>query len=299
MLREQFKSLPIMQMRTIPLLTAANCTLVVLHSMNVRLFLDRLKNDREGRNMRVRTPWVVFVSARVDKPGPLKWVSDPGILRGYMYVLAYVLGFNPGDVDYDLYWMLEVYLLQTPVQCAAVGMGLQRPRKEHASAMRLLNAQCAFMQIDMSSRVWTFGDEVPTPFTNCLRTKQIPLSMIQCYKLAMHHVLGRFALGDSVWYTFTTRDAAGPWIIPEGCTRVQVKVLGHCYVAQLPVRTVRVGSLCAAAYILVSSQDLTFTNASARMKTIIKTLGAVRAHTRALARSLVRTTPSVLMYDVG
>lgn len=229
-------------MRTIPVLTRDNCTLVVLHSMNVRLMLDGLK-DFEGRDWKVSRDWVVFVSARKDNPGPLKWVSDPTIKKGYMYIVAYVLGFSPG-VDFKWHWSLEVYPLEHPVgPCKPVGRGPQLPREEHSDSMLKLNANLALLQISMSasnSRVWTFEGAQPTAFKNTSGSKEIPLAVLHCYNTAVHNKRGALNAGDVVWYAFTTRDPIDVWKVPEGHDRIQVMILSHCYFNQNPVRFVLV-----------------------------------------------------------
>jgi hypothetical protein len=207
--------------------------LVVLHSENTGLMVDGVK-DHEGKDKKTTAEWIVFVSARVDKPGPSQWETDPKILPGHIYVVAYVLGCEKG-IDYKYDWRLEVYPTTKAVECAWVGQGTPRPSLRHADAMRELNSQLPYMQMLNASRVWSFGDE-PTPFVNMRGTRAIPQSYVSGYSSAKHKDWDRMSnIGDTMLYKLKARDPCGPWGVPEGTAQLQVKVVGHIYVHKTPV----------------------------------------------------------------
>lgn len=219
-------------MREIPLLSSVNCFLLVLHSMNIRLMLDGLK-DREGRNRKSSKNWIVFVSARKEVAGPLNWVSDPDIKPGYIYVVAYITGYEEG-IDYTYNWKLEIYPVTRPVQCPPVGQGPRSPNAAHANAMAALGVQLSHMQISevmsSSSRVWTFAVNA-TAFTNMRSSACIPVDMVQCYTSTQHKDWDQMCSeGARMWYNLTAKDPSQLWGYGEKVEYIQVRVLGHMYI---------------------------------------------------------------------
>jgi hypothetical protein len=215
-------------MRIIPRLTSLNCFMVVMHTMNVGLMRDGLK-DREGRNKKSSREWIIFVSARKDVAGPLKWESDPGIKSGYMYVVAYITGYEDGQ-DYIYNWQLEIYPITHPIKCPPVGQGPRSPRAAHASALAALAIQLDDMTLrGCMSRVWSFGDE-PTAFCDQRNTFYIPTDVVQCYTSATHKEWsGMCSSGQQMWYKVVKDEPVMDWGYREGTEYVQVKVIGHMY----------------------------------------------------------------------
>jgi hypothetical protein len=264
-------------MRIIPPLTSSNCFMLVLHTMNIRLMLDGLKCE-EGRNRMSSRCWIIFVSARKDTAGHLGWVSDPGIKLGYMYVVAYITAYEEG-VDYTYSWQLEVYPIPCPVACPPVGQGPQSPRAAHTTALAALVAQLDAMNSrGCMSRVWRFGGE-PTAFQNVLGTFCIPTDIVQCYTSAQHKGWDYMcSTGDIMWYHLIAQDPAASWGYPEGVDYIQVKVLAHMYLEKQPVSVY----VCLCVRIIKGQkhfflQDGSPNNSAARMRTLVKTLGKVRA----------------------
>ena len=226
-------------MRAIPKLSSFNCFLMILHSMNIRLMLDGLK-DREGRSRKSSRNWIVFVSANKDVAGPLKWVSDPDIKPGYIYVVAYITGYEEG-VDFKYNWKLEIYPVTRPVKCPPVGQGPQSPRAAHAIAMAALGLQLNHMQISgrmssSSTRVWTFAED-PTAFVNWRGSAKVPVWMVQCFTSVQHATWTVMCTaGSRMWYEITAKDPSMEWGYQEGTKHIQVKVLGHMYIKMNGVR---------------------------------------------------------------
>ena len=209
--------------------------LVVQHSENVGLMVAGVK-DHEGKDTQTTAKWIVFVSARVDKPGPFKWVTDRNIKHGHIYVVAYVLGCERVfGQNFKWHWMLEVYPLQRAVECPWVGLGSPRPSLRHADAMRKLNAQLPYMQMLTASRVWSFVHE-GSSITNMRETRAIPMAYVSAY-LSTKHKDWEFicSRGDTMVYAIKNKDPIGDWGIQDGTTQIQVKVLGHLYVHKTPV----------------------------------------------------------------
>jgi hypothetical protein len=205
-------------MRDIPPLSSFNCFLLVLHSMNIRLMLDGLK-DGEGRDKKSSRNWIVFVSAVKEAPGPLEWVSDPDIKPGYIYVVAYIKGYEEG-VDFNYNWQLEIYPVTRPVKCPPVGQGPRSPTAAHAVAMAALGIQLNHMQIrermsSKSTRAWIFPEE-PRAFLNTRSSAKIPVDMVQCYNSVQHKDWKLICTsGSRMWYNLTAKDPTQQWGYPE------------------------------------------------------------------------------------
>jgi hypothetical protein len=222
--------------RPIPILTRSNCFLVVLHSMNIWLMLDRLKT-REGRSKKCSRRWIIFVSPQKNVKNTHGWVLDKGIQLGHMYVLAYIVGFERAVGYYKWDWVLEVHGLKDPVPCPPVGLSNQSPRVEHDAAMHALNTQLSAMQM---TRVWSFAEE-PVLFADLAEEVVIPLDMVQCYTSVKHVKWDKpMDAGMYVWYTLKSREDPSEWFASEGTMRVQVKVLGHIFVCIEPVPRARI-----------------------------------------------------------
>ena len=219
--------------RTIPVLTRDNCFLVVLHSMNIRLMLDKLKS-REGRQGRCSRKWVIFVSPQQWKKNEHGWVIDKGILKGHMYVVAYIVRFERVVGLYKWDWVLEVHGLETPVLCPPVGLCNTVPTVKHDAAMRALNNQLSAMQM---TRVWSFQDEAACFASGDGGLTRIPLDMVQCYVSVKHEKWDiPMETGQVVWYSLLAREDPDMWNAKDGANRVQVQVLGHVFVTCNPVR---------------------------------------------------------------
>jgi hypothetical protein len=223
-------------MPDIPLLTSANCFIVVLHSMQMGL-MHRMLKDWEGRNSKISRKWVVFASCVQDSKIE-DWVTDASIKRGHIYCVAYVKEIVPGrERRYD--WKLTVYPLREAVPIPAVGLGHVKPTPAHASAMLALNAQLASLQMPARAKsVWTHFTE-PTEFTSTVGNARLPLRAVEQYGSRQHTSWPAPAkTGDVVWYSPVVKSHALSMVL-------QVRVLGQL--------CIMLDAVCLFVYFLVLS----------------------------------------------
>jgi hypothetical protein len=138
-----------------PMLTSANCFLIVLHSHPIGLFVAKLKS-KESRNTKTGRKLIVLVSAVKDST-KLPWDSNPAIKPNHIYGIGWVDHIEEGGEEaYAAFeWVFDpLYVLPNPISLHGVGVGRGHvaPRPVHASALKKLNAILCALNAGMAGK---------------------------------------------------------------------------------------------------------------------------------------------------
>ena len=176
----------------------------------------------------------MFASAQKDSKTQA-WETDRSIKSGHIYVVAYVNEIVPGR-EYLWDWMLDVYTLDKPIPCPAIGLGHVIPKPEHDHAMHALNMQLADMRMHWqaatmpSPRVttWQFP-RPPAVFADATTNKEIDITSVELHTAVQHKDWdGPMCTMDLIWYQPIKRGIAP-------LKTFQARVLGHLRVLKKPV----------------------------------------------------------------